>query len=402
MQYISRTLEKSFLEATDRFKVLMLSGMRQVGKSTMLTQIATRTCVTLDNRIALDTAQNMPEVFFKQYPPPILIDEIQRSPQLALAIKELVDADLRKGLVWLTGSQRFELMKNTSESLAGRLASFQLLPFSLYERQNKAFEQKPYIPEASLQRGSLNALNDEETWKIIWQGSWPEVIDDNAKFRDLFFNGLIQTYLERDIVHTGVSKLRDFERFLVVLASRIGQEFQISKVAAEVGIAVPTARDWLSIAESSGVIYLLQPFYENIGKTVIKKPKLYFTDTGLAAWLCGIASGEALKNYYNSGAFFENFVIIELLKTYLHNGLRPHFYFYRDAQYNEIDLLIKEGTTYHPIEIKTTTHPEVSMTKAFANIKGTSFERGMGSVICLTAERRFLRSDVIAHSIWDI
>lgn len=402
MQYVQRTLEKSILSASERFKVLMVSGMRQVGKSTLLKHIAERTYVTLDNRLALETATTMREVFFQQYPAPILIDEIQRAPELALEIKELVDQDERKGLIWLTGSQRFEMMKKTSESLTGRMVSFELLPFSLYERQNKGYEQKPYIPSAGLTRGTLDKLDEKEIWQIIWQGSWPDVINDTPSNRDLFFNGLLQTYLERDVIQTGVSKLRDFLRFLAVLASRIGQEFQITKVASDVGVAVATAKDWLSIAESSGVIYLLQPFYENIGKTIIKKPKLYFTDTGLAAWLCSIPSAEALKNLYNSGAFFENFVIIELLKSWVHNGKRANFFFYRDAQNNEIDLLIRDGTTYYPIEIKTTQHPESSMVKAFGLIKGGAFQRGPGALICLTKELRFLKPGVVAHSILDI
>lgn len=402
MQYVQRTLEKSILSASERFKVLMVSGMRQVGKSTLLKHIADRTYVTLDNRKALETASFLREVFFQQYPAPILIDEIQRAPELTLEIKELVDNDERKGLVWLTSSQRFEMMKKTSESLAGRMANFELLPFSLYERQNKGYDQKPYLPNAALSCGTLDKIDKEEIWQIIWQGSWPEVINDTADNRDLFFNGLLQTYLERDVIQTGVNKLRDFQRFLAVLASRIGQEFQITKVASDVGVAIATAKDWLSIAESSGVIYLLQPFHENIGKTIIKKPKLYFTDTGLAAWLCHIPSAEALRNLYNSGAFFENFVIIELLKSWLHNGKRADFFFYRDAQNNEVDLLIREGTTYHPIEIKMTQHPESSMVKAFDLIKGGSFQRGPGALICLTKETRFLKPDVVAHSILDI
>lgn len=402
MRYITRTLEKSILSASERFKVVMVSGMRQVGKSTLLKHIADRSYVTLDNRLALETASNMREVFFKQYPAPILIDEFQRSPQLALEIKELVDQDERKGLVWLTGSQRFEMMKKTSESLAGRLVNFELLPFSLYERQNKATQQKPYLPSADWSAGTLDKMNDEEIWQIIWQGSWPEVINDTPDNRDLFFNGLLQTYLERDVIQSGVSKLRDFQRFLAILASRIGQEFQITKAASDVGVAVSTAKDWLSKAESSGVIYLLRPFHENIGKTIVKKPKLYFSDTGLAAWLCNISSADALKSFYNAGAFFENFVVIELLKSWLHNGKRANFFFYRDAQNNEIDLLIREGNTFYPIEIKMTHHPEASMVKAFDIIKGNSFTRGPGALICLTENKRYLRPDVVAHSILDI
>ncbi len=402
MQYVDRTLEKAILRANDRFKVIMVSGMRQVGKSTLLGHIGNRTSVTLDNYRALDIASRMPEVFFQQYPAPVLVDEIQRAPNLFLAIKEFVDQHEERGLVWLTGSQRFELLKNTSESLAGRVVNFELLPFSLHEWQGKAFEQQPYLPSLNIKPRVLDSMSVDALWHHIWQGAWPEVIGDDPENRDHFFEGLLQTYLERDVIQTGVQKLRDFQRFLAVLATRIGQELQISKVAAEVGIALVTARDWLSVAESSGVIYLLPPFHENIGKTIVKKPKLYFTDTGLACWLCSIASAEALQNFYNKGAFFENFVIIEILKSWRHNGKRANFFFYRDSQFQEVDLLIKEGTTYYPIEIKTTAHPESSMVKAFRNIKGGSFERGAGALICLTDKPQYIEKDVIAHSLFDL
>ncbi len=404
MSYQRRTLEKVLEKASLRFKVLLLTGMRQVGKSTLLQQLAgTRTVVTLDDFRPLETARSMREVFFKQYQPPLLIDEIQRAPDLCLEIKALVDREQSPGLVWLTGSQRFSLMKNVSESLAGRMADFELLPFSLYERQGKAFDQKPYLPSDTLDRGALEPLSADETWKIIWQGSWPEQISMDADERNWFFNGLMHSYLERDVHQTaGVAKLDEFRKFLGILATRIGQEFQIGKVASEAGIAVQTARDWLSTAEASGIIYLLPPFFENIGKVLIKKPKLYFADTGLAAWLADMTTPEALRTSYLNGSFFVNFVLMELRKSWLHNGKWPSFFFYRDSNFNEVDLLIKEGTTYHPVEIKMSEHPDDSMVKAFDCIKGGSFTRGPGAVICLTQERRYLKPDVIAHSIWDI
>ena len=402
MTYVNRTLEKVLLRASKRFKVIMVTGIRQSGKSSLLKHLSDRTYVSLDNIKALDTACRSDEVFFEKYPAPLLIEEIQRAPNLFLPIKELVDNHDERGLVWLTGSQRFDSMKCIPESLAGRMVNFELLPFSLYELEGKAFEQKPYLPSNSIKERTLKGMTDDALWHRIWQGAWPDVADDTPENRDNFYNGLLQTYLERYVIQTGINKLRDFQRFLAILATRIGQEFQITKVAAEVGVAVATAREWLSIAESSGIIYLLPPFFENIGKTIVKKPKLYFTDTGLAAWLCGIPSSEALQNFYNKGAFFENFVIIEILKSWLHNGKRANFFFYRDSTFQEVDLLIKDGTTYYPIEIKATAHPEGSMVKAFDAIQGGSFTRGPGALICLTNESRFIQKDVIAHSIFDI
>ncbi len=404
MSYKHRTIEPVIQKASKSFRVVMVSGMRQVGKSTLLLHLgADRTNVTLDDVRPLEIANTMRNVFFKQYSTPILIDEIQRSPDLCLEIKSIVDRDPTPGLVWLTGSQRFAVMKNVSESLAGRMADFELLPFSLYERQNKAFEQKIYVPPSELKRGTLNPLEVSEIWKCIWQGSWPQLIDMDEQERHWFYNGILQTYIERDVRQTsGVEKLDEFQRFLRILASRTGQEFMVGKIAAEAGVAVQTAKEWLSVAESSGVIFLLPPFYENIGKTLIKKPKIYFTDTGLASWLCDFTTPEELRASYISGSFFENFVISELRKSWIHNGKRPSFYFYRDTRFNEIDLLIKVSNTYHPVEIKCTANPQSSMVKAFDCIKGPNIKRGNGALICFAKEMAYLREDVIAHGIMDI
>lgn len=404
MIYKHRTLETEILKASERFKAVMVSGMRQVGKSTMLQNLCAenRTYVTLDDIQASELATNARNVFFKQYPAPILVDEIQRVPELCLEVKELADSSDERGRVWLCGSQRFSMMQNIPDSLAGRLACFELLPVSLYERQDKAFEQKPYLPPGNLDRGALTPQTLEETWRIIWQGSWPEVIRATPKKRNLFFQGLLQAHIDRDVVRSGIRNLPGYQKFLTILASRIGRELQLNAVAAEAGVAVQTVKQWLSVAESSGIIYLLPPFSENVGKTVIKRPKLFFTDTGFAAWLCNIPSAEALRNAYNSGSFFENFVIVELLKSWIHNGEQPHFHYYRDTRFHEIDLLIFDGVEYHPVAIKATESPQASMVKAFDNIKGNHIKRGSGALICLTKEPRYLSSDVVAHSIWDI
>lgn len=404
VEYKTRTLEKEIRRASERFKAVMVSGMRQVGKSTMLQHLCAdgRTYVTLEDFEAEELARNARNLFFKQFSAPVLIDEISRVPALFLEVKVLVDSSDKRGQVWLSSSQRLSGIKKLPESLAGRLACFELLPLSLYELQDKAFEQKAYMPKGDLPHGGLSSRTPEETWRIIWQGSWPEVAKDSPKNRNIFFQSLLQTYIERDVILTGIRNLSGFRKFLTVLASRIGQEFQLNAVAAEVGIATQTAKQWLSVAKSSGLIYLLPPFLENVGKTVIKRSKLYFADTGLAAWLCKIPSPEALTSVYNSSSFFENFVVMELYKSWIHNGEEPHFYYYRDTRFNEIDLLIFDGTHYHPIKIQTTESPQTSMIKAFDCIKGKTVKRGSGALICLTSKARYLSSDVVAHSIWDI
>ena len=298
---------------------------------------------------------------------PLLIDEFQRAPDLGLEIKAILDEMDERGLVWLTGSQKLGLRKAVAEALSGRVASFELFPFSLYELQGKGPEQKPFMPTGELTRGSLDPLTAEELWKIIWQGSWPEVVHDEPDQRDAFFDSLLRTYIEKDILSTGVRRVEDFERFLSVLASRIGQEFAIGEIQKAVGVAAETVRDWLNVAVATGVVYLLPPFYENA---------------------------------YNAGAFFENFVVMEIVKSWKHNGKKPLFYFYRDTRQNEIDLLIREGDIYYPIEIKSTASPQRKMLDNFGVLKGDTIKRGPGALICTCDEPCYLTSDVVALPVW--
>ncbi|WP_297610646.1 ATP-binding protein [uncultured Sutterella sp.] len=402
--YLPRTLEPVIERANRRFKGIMVTGMRQVGKSTMLRTMmgGARKYLNLDRFQLLDLAKNDREAFFKQYPFPVLIDEFQRVPDLGLEIKALLDETNERGLVWMTGSQKLGLSKAVAEALSGRVVSYELFPLSLYERQGKGLEQKPFLPRGDLGRGTLNPLTVEEIWNIIWQGSWPEHIHDEPEERDAFYDSLLRTYIEKDAFSSGVRRIEDFDRFLSILATRIGQEFAIGEVQKEAGIAAETARAWLNVAEATGVIYLLPPFYENVGKTLIKKHKLYFTDTGFAAWLCKSPSPQALRKTYNAGAFFENFVVMEIVKSWKHNGKRPLFYFYRDAQRKEIDLLIREGETYYPIEIKTTDSPQRRMLDNFGVLKGETIKRGPGVLICTCPEAQYLASDVTAMPVWDL
>lgn len=402
-QYLPRTLESVIFDASKYFKGIMVSGMRQVGKSTMLRTIdGDRKYVNLDNREPLELAQQDPDIFFKQYPLPILIDEFQRAPDLGLELKAVLDETDERGLAWLTGSQKLGLRKAVAEALTGRVATYELFPLSLYELQGKGREQKPFLPTGELTRGTLNPMDQDAVWQTIWRGSWPDLIHYPLDRRSDFFDSLVRTYLEKDVLATGVRNISSFEKFLAVLASRIGQEFAIGEVQKETGIAAETARDWLNLAVTTGVVYLLPPFHENVGKTLIKKPKLYFTDTGLAAWLCKAPSPEALRKHYNAGAFFENFVVMEILKSWRHNGKEALFYFYRDTAKNEIDLLIRQGDVYYPIEIKSTDMPRRSMLDNFVVLKGDTIKRGPGALICTCPEARYLTRDVVTLPIWDL
>lgn len=403
MNYIPRTLEHSLIKASQHFKVVLLQGLREIGKSSLLRHLSNnRKIVSLDDWKVLSLAQTGGDNFFQHYPTPMTIEEIQRCPGLCREIKCLVDRSETTEQVWLTSSQRFDLIGNVTESLAGRMAIFELLPLSLYERQGKAFEQKPYLPNGSLPNSILDRKELGDIWSLIWQGAYPDIIGMSESEHHEFFNHLLHTYIEHDVQHAGVSKINDYQRFLRILATRIGQELQIGKIAAEAGIATQTAREWLSIAEASGVIYLLPAFSEKIGKVLIKKPKICFNDTGLACWLCEMASPQTLQESHLSERLFQNFVIMELRKSWIHNGKRADFYFYRDSNFKEINLLIKNGNVYHPIAISTAETPESSLIKTFNSINRGNVVTGPSSVICLTDEPHYIRSDVVAHSIFDI
>ncbi len=399
-----RTLKNIVLKITNSFKIILITGMRQVGKTTFLKSIDTqnRKYVTLDNPNDLILAKDDPNFFLETFKPPVLIDEIQYAPNLFPYIKMLVDSSNERGLIWMTGSQQFHLMKNIIESLAGRVAIIDMLGFSIYERFDKAALQKPFLPKlrpsSILERKGLI-----DTYKIIWEGSFPEVVNKDKKEWIIFYDSYMRTYLERDVRQ--LIKLTDelqFVKFLRVVAARTAQELNLSDIAKDTEITVATAKSWLSILETSGIIYLLKPFYKNIGKRFIKRPKLYFLDTGLCAYLSQWNAPESLETGAMSGAFFETFVITEIIKSYYHNGLHPSLYYYRDSNGVEIDMLIEENGKLYPIEIKKTSNPKKEDVKNFDLVRKELSNLDYGSLICLTDMARPLTEKANAISIWDI
>jgi len=401
--YKTRTLKDKIARVTESFKVVMLTGMRQVGKTTVLRQLSAqkRQYVTLDNPKDLLLAKTEPEFFFQTYPPPVFIDEIQYAPELFPHIKMLVDSSERTGQVWMTGSQQFLLMKGVSESLAGRMALLDLLGFSLYERQGLGAAQNPFLPSPK-PPAVLKHKDLKETFEIIWKGSYPGVVDMANDEWSTFYGSYVRTYLERDVRQ--LSRVGDelaFLRFLKVLAARTGQELNLADIARNVEIAPNTAKNWLSILETSGVVYLLQPYFNNPTKRLIKAPKLFFWDTGLCAFLAEWNTPQTMAAGAMSGAFFETFVVTEILKSHWHNGLKPSVYFYRDNQQAEIDLLIAQDGQLYPIEIKKTGSPKKEMVKNFElHIPGQKM--GYGTLICLTDKARPLTAYANAISVWDI
>lgn len=406
MGYLHRTIEPVIKEVSEIFKVVLLTGSRQCGKSTCMAHLSEHTHrerLNLDNESLLSQAKNSAELFLSEHKFPLFIDEIQRAPNLFLQIKAKVDEIESYGQVWASGSQKFALMKGVADSLAGRICPLNLMPLSLYERFGEGLNQKPYLPR-SIPSDVLQSRSKEDLWKIIWQGAWPRVIGMNSRQRRFFYEGLVQTYLQRDILtEAGVGKLAEYKKFLRELALRTGQELRIGELAKTVGVNEKTIKNWLSLAEGSELIYLLRPYYANIGKQFVKSPKIYFIDTGLAAYLIEFPNPKAMSEYTNAGAFFETFVITEILKSWIHNGLTPAFYFYRDSKtQQEIDLLIRSEGKLYPVEVKLAERPKKDAIKNFSVLKDLPEEIGQGAVICTSEFPYGLDEKVIAHSVWQI
>ena len=364
-----RTIATSVKKASELFKVVLITGPRQVGKTTLLRSLMEkdRAYVSLDDPFALALAKNDPEAFFQKYKLPILIDEVQRAPELFIHIKRLVDEIDKKGQVWITGSQIFSLMQGVSDSLAGRVAVLSLLGFSQAEKQNDC-ERELFTPE----------MGGETQRKI-------------------FFTSYISTYLERDVREiTNVQDLTTFANFMKILASRTSQVLNYSDIANNLHITVPTVKRWVSVLETTGLIVLLYPYSRNVSQRSIKSPKLYFTDTGLCSFLLGEdLTGSMLMNMSYSGALFENYVVSEVYKSFYHHGRVPNLYFYRsENNTKKIDLVLEARGKVHPIEIKQSSNPDIKMTKAFELIDEKV--RGRGCIICNCSEVHPLSKDVVA------
>jgi uncharacterized protein len=390
--YIERTLE-AFIESADRqFPVLLLTGARQVGKTTLLSRLGEgrRNIVTLDDPLLLHLAKGDPALFLQRYLPPVLIDEIQYAPELLPYIKMAADKEKKKGMFWLTGSQQFHLMKGVSESLAGRVAIVSLLGLSRREILRQHRSSKPFIPSPSevISRvESSGLLSLQELYRLIWRGSYPAIASDDTVDRDLFFSSYVQTYLQRDVRDLArVGSETAFLRFLRAAAARTAQLLNITDLARDADVAVNTAKNWLSILQTSGIVYLLEPYFTNVTKRLVKTPKLYFLDTGLCAYLTEWSSPGTLEAGAMSGAILETWVIGELLKGYLHNGRRAPLYYYRDKDRKEIDVLIIQDGKAFPLEIKKTASPTVGDVRHFSALKRLGMSVGYGGIMCLTED----------------
>jgi len=402
LQYHPRTLAATIHSVSAHFPVLLLTGPRQVGKTTLLEHCSgpARRRVTLDDLDQRDLARRDPKLFLQRHPPPVLIDEVQYAPELLSVIKMTVDSTQQPGQFWLTGSQKFRLMQGISESLAGRAAVLDLLGLSRAEIAGHAEDARPFLPTAtwlSSARAGAEPLALPDVYRAIWRGSLPRAALDPSMPLEVFFSSYLQSYVQRDV--RALARVGDelvFQRFVRAAAARTGQLLNYADLARDVDVDQKTAKHWLAILEASGLVFLLPPWHSNLTKRLVKTPKLYFLDTGLCAYLTQWTSPESLEAGAMSGHILETYVVGEILKSWWHNGRRAPLHFYRDRDGREIDLIIEQDDHLYPVEIKRTATPRRNVTTAFDRLDGLGPERGAGAVICLCESDVPLSDDATA------
>lgn len=388
MRYITRDIEKKIQSISKEYACILITGARQVGKTTLLKQLMSknRTVVSLDNLQERHLAANDPALFLQMHSLPILIDEVQYAPELFSYIKMAIDNGAAPSSFWLTGSQPFKLMELAQESLAGRIAVIHLPTLSQHEIFGKGPTEPFAINLENLKnRNKSNKKADtKEIYTRIWNGSMPGHISGKYTDRDLFYSSYLQTYIERDIRDfANITDTLQFTDFIRSAACRVGQILNFSDIAKDVGISVDTAKRWFKILEKSDIIFFLRSYSNNLLKRTIKFPKLYFFDTGLVAYLTRYSSPEILANGAMNGAILENFVISEIIKTYHNNAKDCLLWYYRDTNNNEIDLVMESDGELHPIEIKRTSNPGTELTRQFKVLDKTTIPRGNGAIICM-------------------
>ena len=403
--YRRREAEATLLSLMGQFKVVLVTGARQVGKTTMLQHVLPEDFryVTLDDPRAGVLAREDPVLFFDANRLPVAVDEIQRVPGLFQQVKFLVDQSPEPGCVVLTGSQTFHLMQGVSESLAGRVAILEMTGMSLRELTGCG-GRGPYVPSEVGDDGRCESPENLDLWATIHRGSMPRLMDPSVSW-DAFYTGYVRTYLERDVRDLiTVKDEASFYHFLVACAARTGRLVNHSAFARDAGVDTKTAQSWLSVLQASGVVRLLRPFWSNATKRLTKTPKLYFTDTGLACHLLGWSSPETLRRGAMAGQVFETFVVGEVIKSYLNaGGDARNVHFYRDSRQREIDLIIQEGRVLHPVEIKTSATVTREAAAGFSVLNDVGdYDVGAGAIICQAREPYPVTATVKAVPVWSI
>ncbi len=397
---IERTISKRVKSLSEDFKVLLATGARQVGKTTLLKMLRedNRNYINLDNRTSLDLAKNDPEMFFLVNPVPCMIDEVQRAPGLILKIKELVDSDDRKNQIWLTGSQKPRLKKHVADTLAGRVVAVDVFPLSQAEKQCEPYRPSFY-PSFN---GRLPACWDNnETLENIVVGGYPELQYIKKENRADWFNSYISTYILGDIKDEDDTNINilDFQKFMMILAARNAEPVNYSSIASEANLSAYKVKNLISLLVSYGIIYLLPPYSGNVLKSVVKTPRMYFTDSGLCCHFLGIEDSDGLLSHPLAGRIFESYAVGEIIRNARNNADFASFYFYREEPKNkgygsaEIDLIKEKSGVLYPFEIKLNASPVLSMARWFERIPED--KRGMGTIVCMSREKTMLSKDVL-------
>jgi predicted AAA+ superfamily ATPase len=407
-----RTMRKVVEKTSRGFPVILLTGLRQVGKTTLLANMAEpgRKYITLDDLDARDLAKKDPRTFIRQYEPPCIIDEVQYAPELFTFIKIWVDEHRLKGeqiggAFWLTGSQQYHLMKGVQESLAGRVAILDMLGLSYKELTGHAFDSVPFIPSMEPAKYQEHPADHSlpDIYTLIWQGSFPEPISNTDIDRDTFYKAYLRSYIERDVKNfQGLQNDLAFYNFIRATAARTGCLLNYANLCQDVGIDMKTAKIWLSTLERSGIIKLLEPYSPNITQRIIKTPKLYFLDTGLASFLAGWDSPISLMNGAQNGAMLETWVFGEILKSYWHNGKEAPLYFYRDTHQKEIDFVIEQNMTLYPMDVKKTAMPSRTDVRNFKALEALGKPIGTGAVLCFYPTVLPMGENLVSVPVWEI
>ena len=407
MVYISRSLEKTVLEATKEYPAVLVTGPRQVGKTTMLQKLmkgTDRGYVSLDDLNERTLAKTDPELFLQLHKPPVLIDEVQYAPELFTYIKIYADKNRTKGAFWLTGSQAFKLMSGIQESLAGRAAVLSLTSLSQAEMYGDGLE--PFVidmKKLSVRSRKRKPASIKEIFNRIYKGSMPAVISGQNKNTQIFYSSYVTTYIERDVraLSDSIDSLK-FLHFITAVAARCAQMLNIADIARDADINQKQAKGWLGILEALGIIFYLHPYSNNMLKRLVKTPKLYFYDTGLICHLTKWSSAETLESGAMNGAIFENYVVSEIMKTYLNNGKAPFLYYYRDKDAKEIDIVLEHDGVINPIEIKKSSNPGYELVKVFGLLDNASIPRSKGAVICMKPELSAIDRENYIVPVWVI
>ena len=401
MQYINRTIEKTIENFIGKYPVIMITGPRQVGKTTLLNYLSEKSLkkinyVTFDNLIDRIRASDDPELFLRTNEIPLIIDEFQYVPNLLSYIKINVDEARKKAMFengdevgtmyYLTGSQVFQTMKNVSESLSGRVGIFDLYAFST--REMNGLKEDVFIPDIEVLKNKepLKHVSTLDIFERILKGSYPSVNYGEKVSFEQYYSDYIRTYIERDIRNiVNIKDENKFFKFISSLAARTGGEFNASSIGGEIGVDNKTVDEWTSILKNTGIIYLLGPYTNNNVSKAIHRRKIYFMDTGLACYLTGYSDAKTLEKSSYSGAIFETYIISEIVKSYTNNGKIPsrHLYFYRDKNQKEIDLLVIDNGKVYPIEIKQNSNPGKEAIRNFNVVEQFGLEVMNGTVLCM-------------------